>query len=182
MAKEKGSMTLATDEGLGSCRGAEGTFNCAILIARGKLPLATPCGHRRHLTRTESVKARGLVGATDLCGPLEDMHVLAASRNRSTPFVDSHLTEKESVKAVGLVIRTLRFHPSFTRAIDAPQAPETCNSFGLALPAVCTAGLFGVPQAPYPAPCGVVLDSICECQNEHRVIYLCLLYGLALTT
>ena len=64
-------------------------------------------------------------GATDLCGPLEDMHVLAASRNRSTPFVDSHLTEKESVKAVGLVIRTLRFHPSFTRAIDAPQAPET---------------------------------------------------------
>ena len=79
-------------------------------------------------------------GATDLCGPVEDMHVLAASRNRSPPFVDSHLTEKESVKAVGLVIRTLRFHPSFTGAIYAPQAPETPGRFGLTPAAVCTAG------------------------------------------
>jgi hypothetical protein len=60
MTKEKGFVTLAADEGLGSGWGAEGTFNCAILIARRKKPLATPCGHRERLTMSESVKARGL--------------------------------------------------------------------------------------------------------------------------
>ena len=140
MAKEKGSMTLAAVEGLGSAGGANGTLICATVVARRESRKATPLWPLKAPDRERIGQGPWPCGATDLCGPLEDMHVLAALRNRSTPFVDSHLTEKESVKAVGLVIRTLRFHPSFARAIDAPQAPETCNSFGLALPAVCTAG------------------------------------------